>query len=119
MGRDLPLVHVVVTGLKLRSWWRAPIFWRHALPSFRQAQRASGCLRARARTVAGVQHTLTVWETPAAARAYAGSGAHARAMRAFPGLATGGIVAWDAPEPPDWNDALARCQANAAGPGGA
>ncbi len=103
---------VVVTGLRLRGAWAAPVFWWHAIPCFRQAQAAPGCLRAQARTVGDRHHTVTVWESPAAARAYAQSGAHAKAMMVFDRIATGRITGFAATEPPDWDTALARWAAD-------
>lgn len=50
-------MYVTITGLKVRSWLQAPLFWRHAIPSLRQAQMAPGNLFADVRKVDGVQHT--------------------------------------------------------------
>lgn len=80
---------MVVTGLRVRPFWKAPLFWRHAIPSRMQAQRAPGLVSEAVRTVAGVHHTLTVWRDRESAHAFAMQGAHLRAVRAFRRFATG------------------------------
>lgn len=97
-------VYVSITGLRLKSPFHAPLFWWHAVRSMMQAQRAPGNLRAEARMINGVQHTLTVWTDKAAMRRYMLSGAHARAMRVFPIVATGSTFGFEAEAAPDWSD---------------
>lgn len=105
-------VYVSMTGLRLRSPWQAPRFWFHALGAMAQARAASGLLRAEARRIDGVHHTLTVWESRDAMRAFLRTGAHATAMRVFPRFATGKVFGYAADAPPDWPDALALWQAH-------
>ena len=81
-----------ITGLQLKSPFLAPAFWWHAVRSMRQAYAASGLIRAQARKIGGVHHTLTVWESEAAMRAYLVTGAHLGAMKAFHRLATGRTI---------------------------
>ena len=54
---------VSITGLELKSVLRYPQFLLHAVPSMAQAQSAKGNISASARTVAGIEHTLTIWES--------------------------------------------------------
>ncbi len=100
-------VHVSITGLSLKRPWHAPGFWLHAVAAMAQARRAPGCLSADARTVEGVHHTLSVWTDRAAMLAYLRVGAHARAMRLFPVIATGRTVGFTATQAPDWPQAVA------------
>jgi hypothetical protein len=102
------MVHVSVTGLRLRSAWQAPRFWWHTLRSLRQARRAPGNLRVEAHQVDGVAHTLTVWTDVAAMRAFLTAGAHLAAMWAFRSLGTGRTLGYAAPEVPPWEEALDR-----------
>jgi hypothetical protein len=96
------MVYVSITGLKLKSLVHAPAFWWHAIRSMRQAQSAPGLISAEARLIKGIHHTLTVWETEAAMRAYLISGAHLAAMKAFHGIATGRTVGFLTEAAPDW-----------------
>ncbi len=97
------LVYVSITGLRVRHFWQTPIFWRHAIASMNQAQRAGGCLDAEAQTINGIHHTRSVWQNRAAMRAYLKSGAHLEAMRVFDKIATGKTYGFDTTEIPDWN----------------
>ncbi len=81
--------HVSITGLRLRSVFHAPLFWLHAMPSYRAAERAAGALSVEAWQAGGVQYTLTFWESFAQMRAYVRSPVHAKAVRVFDKIATG------------------------------
>lgn len=98
------MVYVSITGLKLKSLIHAPAFWWHAIRSMRQAKSAPGLISAEARLINGIHHTLTVWETEAAMRAYMITGAHLAAMKAFHGIATGRTIGILAETAPDWGD---------------
>lgn len=99
-----PVVYVSITGLRLKSPFHAAWFWWHAIRSMMQAQGAPGNLRSEARSIGGVQHTLTVWEDRAAMRRFMVTGAHAKAMRAFPQIATGSTFGFETDQVPDWGD---------------
>lgn len=101
------MVHVSITGLRLRGLHHLPRFWWHALRAMAQARRAPGNLMAEARTIDGVHHTLSVWSDRATMRAYLVVGAHGRAMRAFPAIAVGRVVGFTAEQAPDWDAAHA------------
>lgn len=97
-------VYVSITGLELRRIWHAPLFWRYAIPAMNQAQNATGCLSAEARTINGVHHTRSVWEAKQAMRAYLGAGAHLKAMKAFGTIATGKTFGFETDVVPSWDD---------------
>jgi hypothetical protein len=97
-----PGFHVSITGLRLRRPWHAPVFWWHAIRAMAQARAAAGNLSAEARTIAGVHHTVSVWQNRASMLAYLRSGAHVQAMRRFPRIATGRVAGFAAPAAPDW-----------------
>ena len=99
-------VYVSVTGLRLKRFWHVPLFWRHAIPCFSGARQAAGNMVAQTRTINGVHHTLTVWRDRAAMLAYVRSGAHAKAMKVFPKIATGRVYGGERKNPPDWEEAL-------------
>lgn len=105
-------MHVSVTGLRIKAFWLTPLFFWHAIPSFAQARRARGVLHAAVCKRDGIQHTLTVWEDPAAMREFMTSGAHLKAMRAFRTFATGRIHGYAAEAIPSWDEALAEWQAH-------
>ena len=72
---------VSITGLQLKSWLRYPQFMMYAVPSFASSQAASGNVFTEAREVAGIQHTLTVWETRKDMLQFLRSGEHVKAMK--------------------------------------
>ncbi len=97
-------MYISITGLKLKGPFAAPRFWWHALRSMAQARRAPGNISSDARTINGVQHTVSVWTDKAAMRRFLVSGAHAQAMRAFPAIASGSTFGFEADAPPAWDD---------------
>lgn len=99
-------MYISITGLKLKSKLHLLKFMRHAIPSFRQAQNATGNLFCETRTIDGVHHTLTAWETKKAMKAYLASGAHLKAMGSFDDIATGAVYGYEAEAVPSWEDAL-------------
>ena len=105
-------IYVSITGLTLLSPWKLPRFWSHAGPAMSAAISAPGNLSAEARTIAGVHRTLSTWQSRDAMRAYLRSPTHARAMRAFPKIATGKTYGYWADGRPSWDDAIAQWAAH-------
>ena len=64
-------------------------------------------------TRGGVQHTLTVWESREAMRAYMKSGAHLAAMKQFGRIGHGKTLGYEADTVPGWTEALAKWDAEA------
>lgn len=104
MWRGMSL-YVSITGLTLRSPWHGPRFWWHATRAMAEAQRHPGCRSASARTIRGVHHTLTVWESREAMRSYLTAPRHLAAMRIFDRTATGKTCGYETETPPDWSEA--------------
>lgn len=69
-----------IGGLRLRGMRFAPEFYLFASMALRQAQRDASCLSASTFQRKGLDFSLTVWESPAAMKTYALSGAHARLL---------------------------------------
>ena len=105
------MVYVSITGLRLKGPLHALRFAWHALGSMRQAKTADGNLFADARRIGGVHHTLSVWRDEAAMRRFLVAGAHLKAMRAFPSIATGSTIGFPAEKAPDWSEVHAIWQA--------
>jgi hypothetical protein len=105
--------YVSITGLRLKSIVHAPRFWWHAIRSMGQANAAPGNIKAEARTINGVHHTLSVWADEAAMRAYLRSGAHLQAIKTFRAIATGRTFGFVTETPPEWHEVhdLWRAQA--------
>ncbi len=104
---------VSIGGLKVKSALHLPYFFMLAAPSLRQAQSFDGNVFAQVKSTQGRQFSLTVWETPAAMKVYARSGAHGRAMAAVARVARDGYFHfYQSDELPEWDDALARWNAN-------
>ncbi len=102
------MVYVSITGLQLKSIGHTPAFWWHAVRSMRQAQSAPGLISADARQINGIHHTLTIWETEGAMRAYLVTGAHLAAMKAFHRIATGRTIGFLTESAPDWDEVHAN-----------
>ncbi|MEM9474753.1 MAG: hypothetical protein AAGA71_05640 [Pseudomonadota bacterium] len=100
--------YVSITGLRLKRFWHAPQFWRHATRSMIQAKAAPGCLRADAHTIQGVHHTRSLWESRQHMMDYLRSGAHRDAMRVFPRIGTGKVLGFEADALPDWDEVRRR-----------
>lgn len=96
-------VYVSITGLRVNSVWQELRFWYHALASMAQAKRSEGNISADARTINGIRHTLSVWESETAMRRFLYRGAHRRAIRAFPDIASGKTFGYVTDKPPDWD----------------
>ena len=100
-------MYVSITGLKVKGWRQWPRFAWHAVRSLRQARQAPGNLGAEVRTVDGVQHTLTLWQSREAMRRYLTSGAHLQAIRDFRKVGSGRTCGYEAETRPTWAEALA------------
>lgn len=105
-------LYVSITGLRLHHWSFAPRFWWHAIGAMTQARAALGNLGAEARLIDGTHHTVSLWQNREMMLRYLRSGAHLRAMRVFPKIATGSVAGFYAPHAPAWADvpALLRNQ---------
>ena len=68
-----------------------------------QAKRSDGNILAEARTINGVHHTLTVWESEEAMRRFLYRGAHRHAIKAFPSIASGKTFGFVTDAPPRWD----------------
>jgi hypothetical protein len=64
----------------------------------------AGNVKAEARTIDGVHHTLTVWESRAAMQGFLYAGAHKRAIAAFGAIATGKTFGFAADRVPSWEE---------------
>jgi len=99
------LVYVSITGLKLKKFYFAPLFWRYALGAMSQAKKADGCLSADATTIDGFHHTRSVWTSRKAMLAYLTAGAHIKSMKIHKRIATGRVYGFETNTIPDWKTA--------------
>ena len=98
-------MHVSITGLRLRRPWHFVPFYWHAMRSMQQARTAHGNISTDARTIDGVHHTLTAWTSQTAMRDFLYSGAHKRAIAAFPSIGTGVTFGFETDTVPSWDEA--------------
>lgn len=96
-------VYVSITGLRVKSILHYPRFYWLAITAMSQAQGSVGLIRAGARTINGVHHTLSIWESESSMRTFLLTGAHLQAMRAFKHIATGKTVGYVTSDWPDWS----------------
>jgi hypothetical protein len=99
-------VYISVTGLKIKGPLAFFSFWRHAIPSKIQADRAPGMLFLSMKEVSGYHHTLSVWENKQAMLDYRSRGAHQLAMKMFRKIASEKVVGYESDHIPDWDEAL-------------
>ena len=97
-------MYVSITGLQVKGFLKFLLFIRHAVMSKTQAERAPGILHVGVKTINGVQHTLTAWESKKHMQAYIYSGHHAKAIKAFRKIATGKTFGFEATTLPEWNE---------------
>jgi hypothetical protein len=105
--RVVAAVYVSITGLTVKHGLPTLRFWWLTLPAMAQAKRAPGNISADARSIDGVQHTLTVWTDKAAMRAYMLSGAHKKAMLASRSIGSGKVCGFEMDHAPSWHEARA------------
>lgn len=105
-SRGVGKYYVSITGLRLKSILYYFSFASHALPCFNEARATPGNVFTDAKTLDGIQHTLTAWESREAMVAFKMSETHKKAMRAFPSIATGKTYGYWADHIPDWEEAI-------------
>jgi hypothetical protein len=96
--------YISITGLQPKSIWKYLHFFRHAIPSRAQAIKAEGNLFVGVKTINGIQHTLTVWETRDHMRNYIYNGAHRLAIKSFKKIGTGKTFGFEGSEIPTWQE---------------
>lgn len=99
--------YISITGLTLKGPLHALKFWWHAMPSFTQAREAEGNVLTEARKIDGVHHTLTVWTSETAMKRFLYRGAHRKAIKTFPKIATGSTCGYSSSQIPSWDEAVA------------
>ena len=97
-------VYVSITGLRIKSIFHYPQFFWLATASMTQAQGSEGLIRADARMIDGVHHTLSIWKDEQSMRAFLLTGAHKQALQAFRRIATGKTLGYLTTTPPDWSE---------------
>ena len=96
-------VYVSITGLRIDSLRYLLCFWWHAFRSMAQAKRSEGIVSAEAKTINGIHHTMTIWESETAMRRFLYRGTHRRAVKAFPEIASGKTFGFWTDHPPGWD----------------
>ncbi|MFM6935310.1 MAG: hypothetical protein ACKOXP_07685 [Flavobacteriales bacterium] len=99
-------MYISITGLKPKNFFSNFRFWRHAIPSFRQAQTAKGNLSLNAKRIQGYQCTVTSWESREMMLDFMRSGAHLEAMKQFHKIATGRTYGYDSEHVPTLEEAF-------------
>jgi len=100
---ELPTVYVSITGLRVKKFYHYLKFLWLAIGAMEQARQSSGLIRAEARTINGVHHTMSIWDNESSMRKFLVTGAHLKAMRAFKHIATGKTVGFITINPPEWS----------------
>jgi len=99
-------MYISITGLSPKGFLGTIRFWTLAIPSFRQAQQASGNLFCEVRRIQRYQCTLTAWSSREDMLGYLRSKTHLKAMKAFPKIATGKSHGYEAESVPSWDEAF-------------
>lgn len=100
---ELPFVYVSITGLRVNKFYHYLKFFWLAVRAMEQARQSSGLIRAEARTIKGVHHTISIWDNESSMRKFLVTGAHLKAMRSFNQIATGKTVGFMTAKPPEWS----------------
>lgn len=100
-------MYISITGLKPKGILGFFRFWRHAIPSFRQAQTAKGNLFCEVKRIEGYQCTLTVWENREIMLTFMRNGNHKIAMKHFHKIASGKTYGFESETIPTWPEAFA------------
>ncbi|MEM8849307.1 MAG: hypothetical protein AAGE03_04650 [Pseudomonadota bacterium] len=95
-------MHLVITGITLRSPFYKPLFLFHAIRSLQQAAAHPGNRHADQRVIDGIHHTATLWTDVAASRDYGTTGPHRQAVSVFAKIGTGKVYHGTADQVPDW-----------------
>ena len=98
-------MYVSITGLKPKGILGVIKFWTLAIPSFRQAQTATGNLHSSVKRINGYQCTVTAWENREKMLDFMRSGVHLKAMKAFHSIATGRTYGYETDSLPNWDEA--------------
>ena len=99
-------MYISITGLKPKNFFSFFRFWTLAIPSFRQAQKASGNTFAAVKKINGYQCTLSAWNTREDMLNYIRSGVHLKAMKSFSKIATGKTFGFESNSIPNWEEAF-------------
>lgn len=68
-----------------------------------QAKTAAGHVSSDACSINGIHHTVSVWQTKEAMRAYLVAGAHLEAMKIHNEISTGRVLGFGADATPPWS----------------
>ena len=99
-------MYVSITGLKPKHFLGRVRFWMLAVPAFRAAQKAPGCLFCEAKKRHGYHPTLIVWVDKKSMMAYRASPVHLKTMKVFAQIAQGKVCGYEANSIPTWQEAL-------------
>jgi len=69
-----------------------------------QAKSAVGNISADARTIGGIHHTVSLWQSREHMLTYLRQGAHLQAMKNFKRVGTGKVLGYEADSVPDWGE---------------
>jgi len=103
MGKPM---YISLTALKLRRPWHVFSFYRHAIPSLRQAKATNGCLMAEPKFVEGYHCTLSAWESRSHMLSFLQCSVHRKAMRQFSSIAMGMTYGYEDSSLPTWPEVM-------------
>lgn len=97
-------MYISITGLRPKNIFQFFRFWYLAIPVMRQAKQAPGNISAEARKINGIYHTVTAWDDELAMKRFLYQGAHRKAIKEFPTLATGKTLGFTSDVVPPWTE---------------
>ena len=101
-------MYASVTGLKTKGFMPLIRFWMLAVPAFRAAKKADGCIVCETKVLNGYHHTFTVWKDKTSMMNYRVSPVHLKAMKVFSKIAHGKVYGYETNSIPTWKDAVKR-----------
>jgi hypothetical protein len=106
------MLYISITGLKPKNSFSFLRFWRLAIPTFQEAQKAKGIQFCEVKRIEGFQCTLTSWDSREDMLNFIRSGTHKKAMNSFHRIATGKTYGYEADILPTWHEAFSLLQEN-------
>lgn len=102
----LSIMIVTITSLKLKTIWKFFGLAKYALNIVKQTKTQKGMIQFKKTGLGMTHYTMSVWESEADMRAFAGSGAHLQAMKNSKNIASEiRIYTFPTDKVPNWDEA--------------
>jgi len=102
---------ISATELRVKSIFKSPLFFRHAMRSIKQSYQAEGNIKTLTKVPWPKAYTLTIWKSKEDMLHYRNSGAHKDAMKVMSEVSSSfRSIHWESDTMPLWKDAMEKLQ---------